>query len=182
VHTKLSRCEELPPPPPPPPKKGKPVPPKPLPPPAPTPPQPEEPTGEPVPVPGPEQPTPPVPPPAPPDPPRGGSAGLCVRPIQEPVTYADARDVLTASTQYSQVLQQSVQSFTSFEGVLKDATTANALTGSARSAALQALAPRYDAFVQQFYRLSEATRVQAERFTLCTNTLPEWINELKTRY
>jgi hypothetical protein len=36
--------------------------------------------------------------------------------------------------------------------------------------------------LQQFYKLSEATRAQAESFTLCTATLPEWIKDLKTRY
>jgi hypothetical protein len=177
MDTRLNRCEELPPPPPPPPKKGKPTPPKPQP-----IPEPQEPTTDPtpVPVPQPQEPTPPVPPPGPPDPPRGGSAGLCVRPISESPTAQDFRDVVTATSQFSQVLQQSVPVLEGFDRVLKDATAAGELAEPQRAESFRALAPRYDAVMQQFYKLSEATRAQAERFTLCTNTLPEWINDLKT--
>ena len=166
MDVKLNRCEELPPPPAPPPTKRPPVPPKPVPQPVPQPTeQPPVPPPVPVPVPAPEQPTPTPPPPIV-DPPLSGSAGLCVRRVDE----------------YAQQLQQSAQAFEGLGAVIKETTAMNQLPEPQRSAGFHALAPRYDSAVQQFYKFSEVARAQNEHFTLCTNALPEWLKDLKTRY
>jgi outer membrane biosynthesis protein TonB len=179
ITDRLHRCEKLPPPPPPPapPKKPKPVPPK-----VETPPVPIETGPEPTPIPVP--PTSEVPPPGPiVDPPKpGSSVGLCVRPIDEEPDAAELREIGAATAEYTKVLQQSNAVFTEFSSVVTAVTAANALDGAARTDALKSLAPRYDAFLQQYYAVSTASRAQAERFTLCTAKLPTWINKLKTRY
>jgi hypothetical protein len=178
ITDRLHRCEKLPPPPPPaPPKRPTPVPPK-----VEKPPVPIETSPEPTPIPVP--PTSEVPPPPGPiDPPKpSGSVGLCVRPVNEEPDAVELHEIGAATAEYTKVLQQSNAVFTEFSSVVTAVTAANALNGAARTDALKNLAPRYDAFLQQYYAVSAASRKQAERFTLCTAKLPSWVNQIKTQY
>src|SRR5262249_24099129 len=115
----------------------------------------------PVDVPPPSTNTPPPAPPGPIDPPlpTAGSVGLCVR----------------ANQQYAETLKSAQSVFSGISSAVASLDAANQSNAADRQTVLADFAPRYDAFVEQFYKLSEETRTQSEQFQLCTDTLPEWV-------
>jgi hypothetical protein len=178
VTRRLHQCEKLPPPPPLPPKKDKPQPPRvpdrdPLPPEEiPVPQLPEE-----QPVPPSEQ--PPVPPPGPIDPPRvPGGAGLCVRPVDEPVEARDLRALIDSTTQYKTVTQRAREVYDNFSASLQSLKQATTLSEVEQIGALKSLAAPFNAMVQQHYALGEAAQSYAKRFELCTEKLPAQVAKL----
>jgi hypothetical protein len=176
VTRRLHQCDKLPPPPPLPPKKPDPKPPRPT-----EPPPVEVPPATEIPVPEQPQPTPgeEVPPIIdPPDVPVSG--GLCVRRVDEPVPANELKTILESANQFKTTAQRAREVFESFQATLKEMEAANALQGAARIEAMSAFAPRYDAFVQEYFKLGEASRQQAQRFALCSEELPKQIDTTKS--
>ncbi|MGH8177970.1 MAG: hypothetical protein ACREV5_17085 [Steroidobacter sp.] len=184
VTDRLHRCDKLPPPPPLPPKKDPPRPPQPQ----PQPPEqelPTDPTPEPPPDPIETQPTPEQPPspPGPVDPPRRpGGASLCVREVDEPVESRQLRDVLTAASSYQSMLTQTGEALREFQAVAAELQRLNALPDPERANGVAALGPRYDAAVQAFFRIGEASRAHEEEFALCTDTWADTVKRIRTQY
>ena len=174
ITRRLHQCDKLPPPPPLPPKKPDSKPPKPT---EPTqlPPVDVPPDTE---IPVPEQPQQPVDeaPPIidPPDAPVSG--GLCVRRVDEPVPASELRNILESANQFKTTAQRAREVFESFQETLNQMQAAKTLEPLARTQAIRSLEPSYDAFVQQFFKLGEASRTQAQRFALCTEELPRQID------
>jgi hypothetical protein len=176
VIRRLHRCDKLPPPPPLPPKKPDPKPPQQPQPPVEIPPETEIPVPEqPEPQPTPVEEAPPII--DPPDNPVSG--GLCVRRIDEPVPNSELKSILQSANEFKTTAQRAREVFESFKATLQEMETASTLQGAARNAAIVALEPRYDAFVQEFFKMGEASRVQAQRFALCTEELPKQIDTTK---
>jgi hypothetical protein len=175
VTRRIHQCDKLPPPPPLPPKKPDPKPPKPS-----EPPPVEVPPATEIPVPQEPEPTPgeEVPPIIdPPDVPVSG--GLCVRRVDEPVPASELQTILQSANQFKTTAQRAREVFESFQATLKEMEAANNLQGVARNEAMAAFAPRYDAFVQEYYKLGAASRAEAQKFALCTEELPEQIDTVK---
>lgn len=178
ITRRLHICEKLPPPPPLPPKQDKPQPPR----------EPE--TQEPPPVdipveelpteeqPAPEQ--PPEPPPGPQDPPRTpGGAGLCVRPVEEPLGSGDLRDVLASVNQFKTASQRAREAFEAFTASLQSVQQSLALDQNAQIAAVKSMAGPFDAMVEQLFSMADVTRAQEKRFELCTEKLPTQLEKIR---
>jgi outer membrane biosynthesis protein TonB len=181
VNRRLRQCDKLPPPPPLPPRQE----PRPQPIPEPTPPpvpEPETPPPEttPEPTPGPQ---PQEPPPVIVDPPRPpASGGLCVRRVDESAPASELRALTTAAVEFGAAAQTARGALEGYGAMIRELEHANALTGDARLSAIRALAPRYDAFVQEYFRLGETTRAQQQRFELCTEGWAQLVEKIRTRY
>ncbi|MFL6551129.1 MAG: hypothetical protein ACJ8OJ_20730 [Povalibacter sp.] len=175
VTRRLHQCDKLPPPPPLPPKKPDPKPPRPTePPPVEVPPV----TDIPVPEQPPEVPGEEVPPIIdPPDVPVSG--GLCVRRVDEPIPANELKAILQSANEFKTTAQRAREVFESFQATIKEMEAANSLQGDQRTSAMSAFAPRYDAFVQEYFKLGAASRAQSQKFALCTEELPKQISTTK---
>jgi hypothetical protein len=176
ITRRLHICEKLPPPPPLPPKKDKPQPP------------PIQETEEPPPVDIPveevptEQPqeTPPQPPPGPPDPPRTpGSAGLCVRPVEEPLGSDDLREALASVNQFKTASQRAREIFEAFTASLQPVQQSLAQDQNAQIAAVKSMAGPFDNMVEQLFSMADVARAQEKRFELCTAKLPTQMEKIE---
>ena len=179
ITRRLHICEKLPPPPPLPPKKDEPRPP------------PTQETQEPPPVdipvedlptepPQQEPEQPPQPPPGPPDPPRApGSAGLCVRPVEEPLGSDDLRDVLTSVNQFKTASQRAREAFEAFRTSLQPVQQSLALDQNAQITAVKSMAGPFDAMVEQLFSVADVARAQEKRFELCTEKLPTQLEKIE---
>jgi hypothetical protein len=107
------------------------------------------------------------------------SGGLCVRRVDEPVPASELQTILQSANQFKTTAQRAREVFESFQATLKEKEAANNLQGGARKEAMAAFAPRYDAFVQEYYKLGAASRAEAQKFALCTEELPEQIDTVK---
>jgi outer membrane biosynthesis protein TonB len=178
---RLNQCDKLPPPAPLPPKKEPRPQPIPEPIPEPAPPSespPPEPSPQPTPVPQPEE-----PPPVIVDPPRPpASGGLCVRRADESAPASELRTLADAALQFHTSAQSAQTALEQHTAMLHDMERANALAGEERVAALRALAPRYDAFMRDYFDLGEITRAQQQRFEPCTAGWAQMVEKIRTRY
>jgi hypothetical protein len=187
ITRRLNICEKLPPPPPLPPKKE---------PPRRRPPQPtdqdgpapvdipveqapvesSEPTpGEAIPPQGPEQP--------PENPPRKpGSAGLCVRPVDEPVAATELQSLLKASQDYRAVTQRAREAFESLGAAARAFEQTAAQGEQAQLEALKNMSAPFAASVDAMAALGDAAEEFEKSFALCTERLPLQLDQLKTRY
>jgi hypothetical protein len=178
ITRRLHICEKLPPPPPLPPKKDKPQPP---------PTHTEEPPPADIPVeelpteqPQEEGDQPPQPPPAPPDPPRNpGSAGLCVRPVEEPLGSDDLQDVLATVNQFKTASQRAREAFEAFRASLQPVQQSLALDQNAQIATVKSMAGPFDAMVEQLFSMADVARAQEKRFELCTEKLPTQLERIE---
>jgi hypothetical protein len=182
IQRRLNICEKLPPPPPLPPKQE---PPRPRPPEQPpeqdVPPVDipvEQPSDQPEPT--PEEPTPPE---GPEDPPRApGSAGLCVRSVDEPIEKEDVQSIIQATQQYRTVAQRAREVFENFAESVRAAEQSAMQSHEAQIEAIKRMAAPFDATVEAMAALGDASREYEKRFALCTERLPVQIDQLKTRY
>lgn len=184
VVRRANQCDKLPPPPPLPPRKDPlpPKPPRPQPTPRPVPPPVEIPPE--VPPPPTSEPTPPTPPPVeqPPiiDPPNPvGGAALCVRRADEAMTTSSLQEVIRAANEYRTVSQRAQEVFENFKASLRQMEQAN--DEAQRAAAFEAFGPSYNAAMQSYFELGEASRKQEQRFELCTEALPDQPGAIQER-
>jgi hypothetical protein len=189
ITERLHRCDKLPPPAPLPPERPTiddsdiPLPPLP-----PVPPPNDTLPTEPVPIADADEPSPtpeptPEEPPAIVDPPDGGpvTAGLCVRPVGEPLRAAELNRALDAASEFATVAERGREIVEGLRATLRAMEATNALGGPEQAEALRALAPQYNAGMNGFLALGEAARAQQARFALCTEQLPEGVAEIATR-
>ena len=137
-----------------------------------------------VPPPPTSEPTPPTPPPVeqPPiiDPPNPvGGAALCVRRADEAMTTSSLQEVIRAANEYRTVSQRAREVFENFEASLRQMAQAN--DGAQRAAAFEAFGPSYNAAMQSYFELGEASRKQEQRFELCTEALPDQPGTIQER-
>ncbi len=176
VTRRVHQCDKLPPPAPLPPRPdGKPprVPqPQPVPPPVEIPPGTEiPPVPEPAPVPTPQPPVEQPPPPIVDPSPGTGGARLCVRKEDESMTTQEWRTVIEAASSFRTTAQRAREVFENFQASLRDLEASISKDDAARSTAFDAFVPSYNAAVQAYFDMGEASRKQEQRFEPCTAEL-----------
>ena len=103
-----------------------------------------------------------------------------MRRVDEPITAAELRNLSSAANEFRTVAQRARDVFAQFQATLEEMRAANALQGTARTTALATFAPRYDAFVQEYFKLGEVARQQPPRFALCTEQLPAQVERIRS--
>lgn len=117
------------------------------------------------------------------EPPRKpGSAGLCVRPVEEPIVKDDLQSILQATHDYRTVTQHARQAFESLAAAVQTLEQSAAQGEQAQLESLKKTSAPFAATIDAMGALGDAAEAFEKSLVPCTERLPLQIDQLKTRY